>query len=326
MSWYSPLVNWIAGDGQNKANIDYGPGRSYASGSRADRLQAEQRGEPVGSISDQTGQPLPWQISDKTKGNLLTQQGSVAGRFADQGQASYNQYGQQGNASLAGLQRIANGQDSVSAEQLRQGLQQQQAAQTSMAAGASPQNSGMAARTAAIQNARLGAGLAGQQAVAGLQERNQAQGQYAQMLQGLRGQDAQVIGQARGQAMQGYGQGAPPPKEPEKSNLEKAGGAIWGLGAFSDRRLKKDIRNGEADSAKVLRGLKAYAYEYKNKEHGEGRRVGIMAQDLEKAGLKHAVIDTPRGKMVHGAHLATSLAALMPGISKRLDRLEGDRK
>lgn len=280
------------------------------------------------SITQATGfNPFsdPGAEQEKKRRALLFQQAAQSEQFANQGQGGFTQLGQQGNANIAGLQRLASGQDSIAAEQLRQGLQQNLAAQQSMAAGASPQNAAMAARTAAIQSARLGAGLSGQQAIAGLQERAQAQGQLANAIQGLRGQDLQAALQGRQSAIAGYG-GYNTPMTPEKSFLEKYGPAIQSgisAAAMSDRRAKKGIRDGEVDAAKALAGLKAYSFEYKDEKHGKGRRTGVMAQDLERAGLKHAVIDTPGGKMVHGAQLATSLAAMMPVISKRLDRLEG---
>ena len=268
----------------------------------------------------------PGADQEKERRRLLYEEAAKSGGFADEGERGFGQLGQAGNANIAGLQRLANGQDSIAAEQLRQGLAQNQAAQMSMAAGASPQNAAGAARTAAIMMGRQGAALSGQQAVAGLQERAQAQGQLANAIQGLRGQDLQAALQGRQNAIAGYG-GYVTPMTPEKSGLEKYGPAIQsGLSAMamSDRRTKTGIRDGEIDAAKALRGLKAYSYKYKDEaQHGAGRRVGIVAQDLEKAGLKHAVIDTPAGKMVHGGHLATSLAAMMPVISKRLDRLEG---
>ncbi len=77
--------------------------------------------------------------------NALTANGQQQGQFGQslQGQYQANQAGI--NGTIGSLQAIANGQNSVSAEQLRQGLQQQQAAQMSMAAGAAPQNQVMAA-------------------------------------------------------------------------------------------------------------------------------------------------------------------------------------
>jgi hypothetical protein len=46
-----------------------------------------------------------------------------------------------------------------------------------------------------------------------------------------------------------------------------------------------------------------------------------MAQDLEKV-VPDAVINTPAGKVVHGAKLAGALAAALPGLNKRLEKLE----
>jgi hypothetical protein len=248
----------------------------------------------------------------------------------------------------AGYGRIASGQDSISAEQLRQGLQQNQAAQTSAAAGAAPQNQVMAARNAAIQMGRQGMGLAGQQALAGLQERRDAlggqlgaMGGQAGLESGIqggvltgRGQDAQVgLGGAQ-TALQGYG-GIEQARTDRYGRLlgvptgmESILGAAQGAGQMaamaSDRRLKRKVKGADREGADLLKALKAVRYEYKDPgEHGEGEFVGIMAQDLEKSKAgKRAVIDTRRGKMVHGARLATALAATLPGLDKRLKKLE----
>ncbi len=294
-------------------------------------------GVATGGMSELTGAPSlaqatsfnpfsdPGQAQEKERRRLLFEQAAKSGGFADQGQTGFGQLGQQGNANIAGLQRLANGQDSITAEQLRQGLAQNQAQQMSMAAGASPQNAAGAARLAAIQMGRQGAALSGQQAIAGLQERAQAQGQLASAIQGLRGQDLQAALQGRQSAIAGYG-GYNTPLTPEKSWLEKYGpmiqGGISSAAAMSDRRTKKNVRDGSIDAAKALKGLKSYSFEYKDERHGTGRRPGIMTDDLKRAGLGHTVIATPEGEAVHGAHLATSLAAMMPVISKRLDRLE----
>jgi hypothetical protein len=268
----------------------------------------------------------PGAKAEAARKNLLYQQAARAGGFADQAQRGVNQYGQQGQQALAGLQAQANGQNSVSAIQLQQGLQQNLGAQRSLAAGAAPQNQAAAARTAAIQSSRLGSGLAGQQAVAGQQERNAANQQYGQLLGTLRGQDEAAAASARQGALTGYGAGNS--GAAEKNNVDKYSGAIiGGLGAiFSDRRLKTEIKDGTSTARSALKGLGAHSFKYKDEDkHGKGERVGIMAQDLEKAGLKHAVIDTPSGKMVHGGHLAAALAAMMPGLDKRIGKLEGKR-
>lgn len=161
---------------------------------------------------------------------FLAEQAQAAAGFANQGQAGYGALTQEAQAARDYLRSIAEGKTSVSAEQLRQGLQQNLAAQRSMAAGAAPQNAAMAARTAAMQSARLGAGLAGQQAVAGLQERQAAQKALADMILGQRGQDIQVGLGGRGLAIQGQSQGtvgAPPPPEP--TFFDKLLGAATGV-------------------------------------------------------------------------------------------------
>lgn len=268
----------------------------------------------------------PGADAERARRAQLYGQAATSGQFADRNEAGFAQLGAQGRGALAGLQRQAQGKDSVSAQQLRQGLEQMYAQQLSQAAGASPQNAAGAARTAAIQMGRAGQGMAGQQAIAGLQERQQAQQAYANLLQGLRQQELNAALGGRQTAVTGYG--AANAGEREKSNMEKYGPAIaGGLGAlFSDRRLKTDIKPGGKHAEKVLDGLKSYTYSYKDQAHGAGQQFGPMAQDLEKAGLRHAVIDTPAGKMVHGAKLATSLAALMPNIHERLSKLEGKGK
>lgn len=135
--------------------------------------------------------------------------GGIAGvagasnKFATGAEASYGSLGHRGNAVLDRLDATARGQNSMAAEQLRQGLQQNIAGQQSMAAGARPANAAMAARTASMNAARMGSGFAGQQAMAGIAERQAADAQLGSMLGALRGQDAQVALGGRSTAMQG---------------------------------------------------------------------------------------------------------------------------
>lgn len=257
----------------------------------------------------------------------LTTNANNATGFANTAQGNYNRGTAALGQSATDLRSIANGQSSVSAEQLRQGLQQNLAAQQSAAAGAAPMNSAMAARTAAIQSAHLGSALAGQQAVAGLQERQNAQQALAQLLLGQRGQDLQGTLGGYGAVNQAYGSQIS--QNGDKSNVEKYGPAIAaGANLLSDRTLKTDIADGDDKARGLLEGLKAYSYKYKpsvSKQAGEGEQLGVMAQDLEATpGLKHTVINTPGGKMVNGSKLAAALAATLPGLNKRLKALEGD--
>ena len=274
------------------------------------------------ALSQQTGLPAPVNVNDSGRQALLAQQGGLAGQFADQSQAGYNAYGAQGQQALGGLQAIANGQNSVSAMQLQQGQQGNLAAARSMAAGASPQNSAMAARTAAIQMGRADAGLSGQQALAGLQERNQAMSQYGNLLGTMRGQDLNAALTSRQNAMSGYGAGMT--GAPQKSWIEQYGPAVAGAAgaAASDRRLKRDVKDGDAAANKASAKLPAFAFKYKDQRFGQGKQLGVMAQDLERAGLGHAVVSTPGGKVVHGGKLATANTAMIAAMGRRLATLE----
>lgn len=255
---------------------------------------------------------------------LLEEQAAKAGIFADYGQGGVVSLGGQMDTARQQLQDIATGKLSYSKEALRQGLMQNQAAQRSMAASASPQNAAMAALAGQQNSARLGSGMSGQAALAGIQEQQGAMKLYGDMTAQQRQQDLMAALQSRQNAMTGYGAGAA--GQPEKSNLEKFGPALIGAFSASDRRLKTNVTKGDADAKLSLETLEAYAYDYKDGKHGKGRQLGVMAQDLEKAGLGQAVIDTPEGKMVHGAKLAGANTAMLAALGKRVSKLEGRRK
>jgi len=92
--------------------------------------------------------------------------------------------------ALAGmLNRYATGQDSVSQQQLRQAADANIASQMAMAAGARPGGAQLAALNAAQNAGAINTQLAGQQALAGINERYQAQNALGQLLSGTRGQD-----------------------------------------------------------------------------------------------------------------------------------------
>lgn len=269
----------------------------------------------------------PWNWADDSRSQIdqrkqLTDQGDAASSFATTAGGNYQTLGAQGGVALGALQRQASGQDSVSAEQLRQGLGQLYAQQASMAAGASPRDAVAAARTATIQSGRIGGAMAGQQSIAGLQERAQAQQAYASMLQGLRQQDLQATLGSRQTAVSAYGG-----YKPEGSFLDKWGNAVaGGIAAatkLSDRRLKTDISDGDEAANKAISKLGAHLYRYKGSS--APRELGAMAQELEGAGLKHAVIETPRGKAVHGASAATAGLAMIGALGRRLAKLEGGK-
>jgi hypothetical protein len=75
-----------------------------------------------------------------------------------------------------------------------------------------------------------------------------------------------------------------------------------------------------------MRGLRSYTFKYKDKKLGKDRELGVMAQDLERSGLKHTVIETPKGKAVHGAALATANTAMLSALERRVSKIEGGKK
>lgn len=135
----------------------------------------------------------------------LGSQSNQAGGFADVGEKGFRQLGNESAHVRQDLRNLASGKNSISAEQLRQSLQQNQAAHMSMAAGAAPQNQAMAARTAMTGMGRAATGMAGQQAMAGIAERQAAQQALANMLMQQRQQELQAALGGRGQAIQGFG-------------------------------------------------------------------------------------------------------------------------
>jgi hypothetical protein len=172
------------------------------------------------SLAQKLGQDSASAVQQREQ---LAGQGAAASGFADQGQANYGAMTAEAQQMREALRRRAGGQDSMSSEQLRQGLQQQLAQQRSMAAGAAPQNAAMAARTAAMGMGRASSGMAGQAAMAGIAERQGAEKQLADMIMGGRQQDMGVALGSRQNATSAYGG-----VTPEKSWMEKYGPAIVG--------------------------------------------------------------------------------------------------
>ncbi len=161
------------------------------------------------------------------KRNNLNETASAANSFADQGQNNYGAMTAEAQGAREALRGLANGQNSLAAEQLRQGLQQNMNAQRSMAASASSSNSPMAALHAAQNMGRMGAGMSGEAAMAGIAERQAAQKALADMIMAQRQQDANVALGSRQNAIGGF-----VGTTPDKSTLEKWAGPIaGGLGA-----------------------------------------------------------------------------------------------
>ncbi len=98
------------------------------------------------------------------------------------------------------------------------------------------------------------------------------------------------------------------------------------MGLFSDEDLKKNKKKKDKAVGQFLDAIDSYQYEYKDKRMGEGKKYGVMAQDLEKSKVGKAVVnETPIGKAIDiGQAMGATLAAL-GYINKRLNGLEGKK-
>lgn len=252
---------------------------------------------------------------------------------------------QQDLASL--LMRQAQGQDSYSAEQLRQSTGRLMGQQQAFAAGARPSQSAMAARLASQNSSRLGSEMAGQQALAGIAERTSAANAAGNVIGQGRQQDIGATlgfmdlglrnaGMQQGGLVAMHGQqaqvdaanaGKPSDWAATMNTLGGLGGAAASI--FSDVRLKKDVKPyGEAKQ--IMGGTRRsldqfldtaarpYDYEYKGgKGLPGGQRSGPMAQNIEKV-APDAVKNTPDGKVVEYGKLVPALMAGLGRVNQKV--------
>lgn len=234
------------------------------------------------------------------------------------------------------LAQAATGQGpSVADLQLRAATDRTLAQQ--LAAARSSRNVNPALAFRQNQNAAMqaNANLAGQAAQAKLQEQQQARAQFGNYLaqqeqakQGLLGLGFQGAGANETAAAAKRAQESKDQLAADKQSgdmFNNAGKSIGGImSIFSDERMKKDAKSAEKSSKSFLDALSAKEYKYKDEKHGKGKQVGVMAQDLEKAGPvgKQMVVDTKQGKQVdYGKGFGAILAAQVE-LNERLKELE----
>lgn len=257
--------------------------------------------------------------------SILGANADAASGFANVGEQNYSDMTAELAKRRAYLEAIARGDQSISREQLRQGLAGTVGQLRSQVAGASPGNAGMAALQASNNIGRAGATMSGQAALAGLQERRDAEQALAALSLGQRGQDVNVALGSRGNAITGYTNQIQPKGPSFWDKVLGAGVGLGGAALMSDKRLKTDIEDGDKASTRLLEGLKAHVYRYKDEKYGKGKQIGILAQDLERV-APQAVINTPEGKAVDPGKLAGALAAALPTMHARIKKLEKGRK
>lgn len=240
------------------------------------------------------------------------------------------------------LQQQARGEGPLAGAQLR-AAQNRNLAQTLSAAqtaGASPLAARQMLQTRAQQSRDL--------AELGQQERLQAQQALAQQI-------AQQSGMSRADILGGFGIAKAPQElmaDYEKTRFaadvarrnavqqqqsQMLGGilsagaqlgaaALNPAAAVSDEEQKKNIKPASKEVNSFLDKLSAREYEYKDASlpgTAEGRRVGIMAQDLEKSTLgKTLVKQTENGKMVDTVQGFGAVLAAQAELNRRLKKIE----
>lgn len=216
------------------------------------------------------------------------------------------------NALISQAMNRANGQDSMAERTGQMMLGRGQSMQNSLLAGARPGTEGLAARTAGQQSSQLAATINQQTQIARLAEQMQNAGLAGNMLLGMRQGDMGLAQQAAAQPA-GW-----------ERYLGMVGQGAQVASMASDRRLKTDVKDGDGAVRKTLKGLREFAYRYKDEKFGEGDQVGVMAQDLERTPIgKQVVRETPAGKMVDGVKLSGFNTAALVNLSRRIEELEG---
>jgi hypothetical protein len=239
---------------------------------------------------------------------------------------------QYGNMNRA-LQGVVGGGDPMQRAQ----QQYQQAFDASQQAGADQaQQAGrqtiMAGRTAGLnpgQAALMAGQQTGQNYLAGQQ---QALGQYRQAQDAATSAQLQAAGMSAGLAVPGLQrqQGTDGTQATSSfmgglgtlagagSQLLTGGGMGGALAALSDKDAKTGIqKDGGRALEKVSRSLNSYDFKYKGDDK---KRVGVMAQDLEKTPLSYTVQKGPDGlRRVDTAQLTMANTAMLTDLAKKLD-------
>lgn len=131
--------------------------------------------------------------------------------------------------------------------------------------------------------------------------------------------------QGAGQAAAAYATGGLSSAAPAAGGFNARGDGLMPL-SMSDVRNKTAIAPGSADAARALDALASkappYTFDYINPAYGNGRQLGTTAQDLERAGLGHVVVDTPHGKAIDGGKLATTNTAMLSELAREVKDLK----
>ena len=94
------------------------------------------------------------------------------------------------------------------------------------------------------------------------------------------------------------------------------------LSLLSDRKAKKNIKDGKEKTKKFLDSLSAKEFEYKN--GGGGVTIGIMAQDVAKSKAGNGMVRDDGGTlMIDTAQATGPMLAALSELNERIKKLEG---
>ena len=272
------------------------------------------------------------QATDRNIAQAIAMQASQRGGSPGVGMRQIAQSAAAANQQAAGQSADLRAQEQMAAQQQLAGLTAQGRTQDIGLAQGQAELSQQAAiqnQNANLQQTNLNDQMARfyNQNIAGMTDQDrQAQialeQMKAQQALGVMGVDQKAYSdtsKARGDVMGNLGGGI--------ASLAQGGGAGALAGMFSDKNLKKDIKDGKEDIKAFLNELKAYSYKYKNPEHGEGDYVTPMAQDIEKTALgKNLIIETPEGKMVNYAKAGGTMLGAAAMLNDRMNDMESKLK
>lgn len=109
------------------------------------------------------------------------------------------------------------------------------------------------------------------------------------------------------------------------ANLASSSGPLASIRSDKGAKVKIEIGKSKKPVKDFIEALKAYTYEYKEPgKHGEGEHLGVMAQDLEKAGPigKSMVEDTEEGKQVNFAKALGAMLAIQSMHNEDIEDLK----
>lgn len=130
-----------------------------------------------------------------------------------------------------------------------------------------------------------------------------------------------TLAQAKAGVQSGYAQML---GQQSGANMQMLGSAAIAAAA-SDVNVKKNIEMAPDEIDNFLNELTGYKFSYKEPEkYGEGERLGVMAQDMEKSELgDKAVFKNQEGtKMIDGADALGSILASLGRLNEKVNALE----